>query len=147
MSGNVENTEFFKKEVKPHLSKKIKWIGPISFEQPLSKKQVIKLMQKAKAFLMTINWDEPFGLVMAEAQSCGTPVIGFKRGSVSELVVDGKTGFTVNPKQGIKGLKKALNKIDKINPYDCRKHIEKNFSLEKMVENYEKVYRKIISKK
>ena len=47
-------------------------------------------MQKAKAFLMTINWEEPFGLVMVEAMSCGTPVIGFDRGAVSELVVEGK---------------------------------------------------------
>lgn len=147
LSGNVEDNEFFVKEVKPHLSKRIKWVGPVSSEQPLSKKEVVELMQKAKAFLMTINWNEPFGLVMAEAQSCGTPVIGFKRGSVSELVVDAKTGFTVNPKQGIEGLKKALNKIDKIDSYACRKHIEKNFSLEKMVENYEKVYYDILKKK
>lgn len=147
LSGNVEDPKFFEKDVKPYLSKKIKWIGPISPEQPLTKKEVAKLMKKAKAFLMTINWQEPFGLVMAEAQSCGTPVIGFDRGAVSEIVVNGKTGFVVNPKQGIKGLKRALKNIDKINPRNCRKHIEENFSLEKMAENYEKVYQKIISKK
>lgn len=147
LSGNVENPKFFEKDVKPYLSKKIKWIGPISPEQPLTKKEVAELMKKAKAFLMTINWNEPFGLVMAEAQSCGTPVIGFDRGAVSEIVVNGKTGFVVNPKQGIKGLKKALKNIDRINPKNCRKHIEQNFSLEKMVEIYEKVYQKIISKK
>ena len=140
LSGNVEDKKFFEKDVKPHLSSKIKWLGPISSEQPLNKKEVAKLMQKAKAFLMTVNWYEPFGLVMAEAQSCGAPIIGFDRGAVSELVVNGKTGFVVKPKQGIVGLKKALKNIDKIKPIDCRKHIEKNFSLEKMVDNYEKVY-------
>jgi len=144
LSGNVEDLEFFKKNVKPHLSKKIKWIGPVSPEQPLTKKGVVKLMQKAKAFLMTVNWYEPFGLVMAEAQSCGTPIIGFNRGSVSELVVNGKTGFVVEPKEGIGGLKRALTKIDKINPKDCRLYIERRFSLEKMVENYEKTYKEIL---
>jgi glycosyltransferase involved in cell wall biosynthesis len=145
LSGNVEDREFFEKDVKPYLSKKIKWVGPISPEQPLSKEEVSKLMQKAKAFLMTINWYEPFGLTMAESMSCGTPIIGFDRGSVSELVVNKKTGFVVNPRKRMKGLKNALEKIDKINPEDCRKHIEENFSLEKMVENYEKAYKEIIN--
>jgi len=146
LAGNVEDPKFFKKDVAPYLSSKIRWIAPISFEQPLSKKEVAKLMQKAKAFLMTINWEEPFGLVMAEAQSCGTPVIGFKRGSVPELVKNGKTGFVVDPKEGIEGLKKALKKIDTIKPENCRKHIVENFSLEKMVENYEKTYEEILKK-
>lgn len=146
LGGSVEDPEFFERDIKPHFSRKIKWIGPVSPEQPLTKKQVAKLMQKAKAFLMPVNWEEPFGLVMAEAQSCGTPVIGFDRGAVSELIVDGKTGFVVEPKEGIKGLKRALRKIDKINPKDCREYVEKNFSLEKMVENYERTYREIISK-
>lgn len=144
LSGNVEDPEFFRKDIKPYLNNKIRWIGSVSPEQPLSKKEVVKLMQKAKAFLMTVNWYEPFGLVMAEAQSCGTPIIGFDKGAVSELIVNGKTGFVVKPKEGIEGLKKALKKIDKINPKDCRTHVEKNFSLAKMVENYEKVYKKII---
>jgi len=147
LSGNVEDPEFFNKDVKPYLSKKIRWIGPVSPEQPLTKKQVAKLMQKAKVFLMTVNWYEPFGLVMAESMSCGTPVIGFDRGSVSELLVNGKTGFVVKPGEGIKGLKKALRKIDQIKPEDCRRHVEKNFSLERMVENYEKAYRDLIIRK
>lgn len=146
LAGNVEDIEFYNKEVKPHLSSKIQWVCPISSEQPLSKKQVAKLMAGARAFLMTINWEEPFGLVMAEAMSCGTPVIGFDRGSVKELVVNGKTGFVVNPKQGIAGLKKAIKNIEKISLGDCRKHIEKNFSLKQMVNNYEKTYQQLIKK-
>jgi glycosyltransferase involved in cell wall biosynthesis len=147
LSGNVEDKKFFEKDVKPYLSKKIQWLGPISGEQPLSKKKVAKLMQNARAFLMTINWYEPFGLVMAEAMSCGTPVIGFDRGSVSELVIDGKTGFVVKPEEGIEGLKKALRKIGHIKPRDCREHVANNFSLEKMVSNYEKAYKEIINKR
>lgn len=146
LSGNVENIEFFNQDIKPHLNDKIEWVGSVSPELPLTKQQVVQLMQKAKTFLMTINWYEPFGLVMAEAMSCGTPVIGFDRGSVSELVLDGKTGFVVQPEKGIEGLKEALSKIDQINPQDCRNHVVQNFSLNKMVENYEKVYQEISQK-
>lgn len=146
LSGNVEDEEFFKKDVQPFLNKKIQWIGSVSTEQPLNKEEVVELMQNAKAFLMTINWYEPFGLVMAEAMSCGTPVIGFDHGSVSELVIDGKTGFVVPPENGIEGLKKALSQIDTISPLTCQKHVEENFTIRKMVENYEKVYTKILQK-
>lgn len=146
LSGNVEDVEFFNRDVKPYLSRKIQWIGPVSPEQPLTKKQVAKLMQKAKAYLMTVNWYEPFGLVTVEAMSCGTPVIGFDRGAVRELIVNGKTGFVVKPKEGIKGLKKALTKIEQINPKDCRLHVEKNFSLDKQIGNYEQSYLELVKK-
>jgi len=144
LGGNIEDMEFYEKDVRPHLNDKIKWIGPISSELKITKPEVAKLMQKAKAFLMTINWYEPFGLVMAEAMSCGTPVIGFDRGSVKELIIDGKTGFVVTPDKGIEGLKEALSKIDKIKPQDCRNHVVTNFSTEKMVDNYEKTYLEIL---
>jgi len=145
MAGNVEDSEFFEKEVKPHLNKKIKWVGGVSFEQPLSKQQVAKLMQKAKVFLMTTQLHETFGLVMAEAQSCGTPVIAFKKGAIPEVVKHGKTGFVVRPNNLIE-LKKALKKIDTIRPQNCRKWIESHFSLEKMVSNYERTYKSVAKK-
>jgi glycosyltransferase involved in cell wall biosynthesis len=145
LGGNIEDMNFYKKDVEPHLSDKIKWVGDLSSELTLPKSEVAKLMSEAKAFLMTINWYEPFGLVMAEAMSCGTPVIGFDRGSVKEIIKDGLTGFVVQPDAGLDGLKTALSKLDSIKPQDCRKYVEDNFSTEKMVENYEKTYQEIIS--
>lgn len=145
MSGNIEDMEFYNRDVKPHLNDKIKWIGPLSSELVLTKPEIAALMQKAKVFLMTINWYEPFGLVMAEAMSCGTPVIGFDRGAVSELIVNEKTGFIVSPDDGINGLKNALNMINQIKTQDCRNHVEKNFSTQSMVDNYEKTYLEIIN--
>ena len=140
LSGNIEDMAFYNQDVKPHLSDKIRWVGPLSPELVLTKPEIAALMQKAKTFLMPINWDEPFGLVMAEAMSCGTPVIGFDR----ELIVDGKTGFVVPPEKGVVGLKEALLKIDQIKPQDCRDHVVKNFSTETMVDNYEKTYLEIL---
>jgi len=145
MSGNIEDMKFYETDVKPHLSDKIQWVGPLSSELVLTKPEVAKLMQGAKAYLMPINWHEPFGLVIAEAMSCGTPVIGFDRGAVKELIVEGKTGFVVPPDSGIGGLKTALSKIDQIKPQDCHDHVVKNFSTEAMVGNYEKTYKEIIN--
>jgi glycosyltransferase involved in cell wall biosynthesis len=147
MSGNIEDMKFYDQDVKPHLSDKIQWVGPQSSELVLKKPEIAALMQKAKAFLMPINWYEPFGLVIAEAGSCGTPVIGFGRGAVAELIIDGKTGFVVQPESGVEGLKTALDKIDTIKPQDCRDHVLKNFSTQTMVDNYEKTYQEIINLK
>lgn len=147
ISGNIEDMEFYSKDVLPFLNDKIKWVGPISSEQALTREEVISLMQGAKAFLMTINWEEPFGLVMAEAMSCGTPVIGFNRGSVPELIINGKTGFIIDSQEGIGGLKKALARLPAINSKDCREHVIKNFSLDKMIDSYEKLYQEVINKR
>jgi glycosyltransferase involved in cell wall biosynthesis len=147
LTGNVEDFEFYERDVKPHLNEKIQWYGPVAKEQAIPHQEIVKLMQAARAFLMTINWYEPFGLVMAEAMSCGTPVIGFDRGAVCELLVDGKTGFVIPYEKGIEGLKEALSKINQINPQDCRGHVVKNFSVEQMVMNYEKVYQEMIGKR
>ena len=104
------------------------------------KKEVARLMARARAFLIPVNWEEPFGLVMAEAQSCGTPVIGFDMGAVKEVVKNGETGFVVSPKRGISGLAAALKKIADIKPEKCRKNALENFSLQKMAGEYEKIY-------
>jgi len=144
ISAPVEDQEFFEKDVKPYLNDKIQFIGQPTTEQSVPLKKIIKLFQHAKAFLMTINQQEPFGLVMAEAGSCGTPVIGFDRGAIPEVVVNGKSGFIVPYQEGVEGLKKALAKITTIKPADCRKHIIDNFSIEKMVKNYEQTYFEIL---
>ena len=79
---------------------------------------------------------------MKEAMACGTPVIGFDLGSVREIVKHNKTGFVVN---NVNEAVKCVNNIDKINRIDCRKRVEEKFSVEKMVEGYEKVYENILS--
>jgi len=92
---------------------------------------------------MPIHWEEPFGLVMVEAMACGTPVIAYNRGSVPEIIEDGKNGFIVK-ENDIDGMVKAVGKIDTIDRKYCRESVEKRFSIEKMVNGYEKVYKKVI---
>ena len=97
--------------------------------------------QTAAALLFPIQWEEPFGLVMIEAMACGTPVIAYNRGSVQEIIVDGKTGFIV---EDIDGMVSAIKRIGEIDRSFCRRHVEKYFTIEKMVEGYEKVYAGLI---
>lgn len=148
LAGPVQEMkkDYFKQKIKPHLSRKIKYIGE------LSQKELSSFYGKAKAFLYPIEWEEPFGLCMAEAQACGTPVIAFNRGSVKEVIKDKKTGFVVpfkdkRGRKNIKGLVRALKKIDQIKREDCRKWVEKNFTIEKMVAGYEKIYYEILKSK
>lgn len=136
---NPRDQQFFQKEIKPKIDKKlIFYIGPVNHRQK------VKVLKKAQALLYPISWEEPFGLVMIEAQACGTPVIAFKKGSVPEIVKDKKTGFIVN---NIKEMAEALDNIDQIDRGNCRKHIVKNFTVERMVDKYEKVYYKVLNEK
>lgn len=111
----------------------------------LSEEEKGELLSKARAFLFPILWEEPFGLVMTEAMVCGTPVIGFDRGSVPEIVKDGKTGFVIASEIGVSGLVSAVENLGPIDPFDCRKWVKENFTLEKMVEAYEKAYQELLS--
>ena len=138
ISGNIlpRYADYFQFRIKPLIDgKKIRFVGASNF----SKK--IELFKNAKAFLFPVKRPEPFGLVLIEAMACGTPVIAFKNASVPELVEEGKTGFLVN---NIEEACQAVKKINKIKRSDCRKHIEKNFTLKRMVNRYEKLYKKIL---
>ena len=133
---DVVDKSYFETKIKPLIDgKEIQYLGEIS------QKEKVKFLQKAIALLAPLQWEEPFGLYMAEAMACGTPVIAFNRGSAKELIKDEKTGFIV---KNVKEAALALKKINQIQPKDCRQWVEKNFSKEKMVENYEKVYLKIL---
>jgi len=125
-----------------------------------------KRCAKAKAFLFPAQWEEPFGLVMVESMATGTPVIAFARGAVPEIVKDGETGFIVNPsdtdirgdwiikKTGIEGLCEAVERMyamseDEYRQMRCasRSRVEKTFTVERMVDRYESLYKEILSHK
>jgi len=129
---------YWNKNIKPYLSPKITYHGM------MTQKKLLNMYQEAEALLMPITSSESFGLVMAEAMSCGTPVIGFDKGSVREVIEHGKTGFVVKNERG---MIKAIKNIDTIKRQDCRDWVEENFSLETMIDNYEKLYFKILKKK
>ncbi len=153
--------EYFDTVIKPLLENPlINHIGEIKDDAAKA-----ELLASGRLFLFPINWDEPFGIVLIEAMATGTPVVAYAKGSVPEVVKDGETGFLVNPsdedilgdwivkKTGIEGLCEAVEKIYSL-PEDkyqemrlaCRAHVEKNFTVETMVDKYEKVYEQVREK-
>ncbi len=160
-TSQIKDYSFFQKYIKPELNR-----GQIKYAGEVASEKTPWFYGNAKATLFPIRWEEPFGLVMTESMSCGTPVIAFARGSVPEIIKDGETGFIVNSsnkdirgnwiikKTGLAGMIEAIKKIYNMSPDDylemrknCRKHIENNFTLEKMVDEYERIYYKLCRKK
>lgn len=150
---NVERSAYYRDRILPFVdSPKIK------VTSLLNREEIVKLYQQALALVFPIKWEEPFGMVMIEAMACGTPVVAYNRGSVPEIVKDGVTGFIIDPdnadrpgkgswmikKQGIEGLVEAVSRIGEIDRASCRRHVEEKFSVEKMVEGYETLYREAL---
>ncbi|PJE58394.1 MAG: glycosyl transferase [Candidatus Portnoybacteria bacterium CG10_big_fil_rev_8_21_14_0_10_36_7] len=127
---------YWHKQIEPHIDgKNIKYVGEPDHQTK------INYLKSARALLFPVLWEEPFGMVMIEAMSCGTPVVAFKRGSVPEIIKDSLTGYIV---KNIDSMVKAVKKIDRVDRRACRDRVEQFFRLQVMVNNYEKVYSRII---
>jgi len=148
LAGKVRDQDYFD-EISPLIDgEKIKWVGEMDFSEKL------KLYQNAMAFIFPIVWEEPFGLVMIEAMSCGVPVVGYSNGAVPEVVEDGVTGFLIEQKVqsskfkvqrcGIDGLVDGIKRINEIDRRKCRERVVENFTVEKMIDGYEKALEKLI---
>ncbi len=136
MEHDLDSVNYFNEKVKPYISRKnIQYLGPINQDQK------VEFLKNAKAILMPIQWEEPFGLVAIEALACGTPVIAWSRGALPEIIEDGVSGFLVN---SVDEMTQKISQIDTISRINCRKRYEQLFTAEVMVNNYEKLYHDII---
>lgn len=134
--GVPEMLSYYQNEVKPLIDgKQIQWIGEVAVSQKAD------LLGKAKAFLNPIQWEEPYGLVMVEAQVCGTPVISFARGAAPELIKDGLTGYLV---ENVDQMVEKMSQINNIDRRACRENVENRFSIPAMIDGYKKSYNKAI---
>ncbi|GGK38544.1 glycosyl transferase [Pilimelia terevasa] len=102
------------------------------------RKVTADLTARARALILPLRWEEPFGMVLIEAMAAGTPVVALRRGAVPEVVVDGVTGF-VRDDPG--ALAQALGRIGEIDPQACVAHVRERFSPAQMARGYEHVYR------
>ena len=139
LAGGKKREPYFTKKIKPLVDgQQIKYIGEVFG------KDRTELLRRAKGFLFPIVWQEPFGLVMAEAMAGGTPVIAYHNGAVPEVVKDGQTGFVV---KDVAGIVEAIKKINQIDRAACRQRVVDNFTVEKMIDGYEQVAQRVINKK
>jgi glycosyltransferase involved in cell wall biosynthesis len=136
LAGIVQDQDYFDHHVAPHLNNdKVTYIGSVG---PVERS---RLLGKASALLHPIAFDEPFGLSVVEAMACGTPVIAFDRGSMPELIQSGESGFLVNT---VTEAVEAVARIDTIDRAYCRRHVEKHFTVERMIRDYTHVYEAIL---
>lgn len=139
IAGFIADQAYFEKEVKPYTDNE-----QIIFEGHVDPEYKKELQSNAYALLHMINYDEAFGIGVVEAMASGTPVIAMNRGSMPELIRNGETGFLVN---SIDEAAEAVQNLDSISRKACREHVEKHFSVDRMVDGYIKVYETILEKR
>lgn len=136
LAGIIQDETYYEQRVKPHLDgNRINYIGSVGGERRN------EILGRAKALLHLINFNEPFGLSMAEAMACGTPVIATPRGSVREVVEHNASGFVVD---NVEAACAAVEKIGELSRKRVREYVAAKFSLERMVDGYIKVYQGVL---
>ncbi|MDH4241896.1 MAG: glycosyltransferase family 4 protein, partial [Phycisphaerae bacterium] len=135
IAGIIQDQQYFDDLIKPHINDtSIKFIGPVN---PVQRDALLK---DAYAVIHLNTIPERFGLVMAESMAAGVPLIAMDLGSCREVIEDKVTGFLVN---SVDEAVAAIGKIDSIDRKKCRRRVEDNFTIDKMVSGYEKVYEEI----
>ena len=127
---------YFKRVIEPLLNDPhVEWIGEISDQQKN------EFLGNAYALLFPIDWPEPFGLVMIEAMACGTPVIAYERGSVSEVMENGVTGFVVRK---LEEAVEAIRRVHDVSRAQCREVFENRFTVGRMANDYTNLYARML---
>lgn len=141
IAGNVPGEEhhrrYFAERIQPHVDgRSVIYVGAVDDAR---KNQ---LLGSSAAMLMPLMWEEPFGIVMAEALACGTPVIGLRRGSLPEIVQDGVNGFVCD---SVDQMVVAVGRIAEIHRFQCRRVAEARFSDRVIVDCYEQLYENLVA--
>ena len=138
MAGIIQDEAYYRAVVEPHLAP-----GKVEFVGSVGPAERDRLLGGAAALLHPIHFEEPFGLSVVEAMACGTPVIAYSKGSMPELIDSGRTGFLVEDVEQMAG---AAGRLGEIRRRDCRAHVERHFSVDRMVDDYLNLYRLVIER-
>jgi glycosyltransferase involved in cell wall biosynthesis len=130
--------KYFAEEIQPHIDG-----DRVTHINSLPHDQLMEIVGRAKGFLFPSQWEEPFGLAVAESMAAGTPVLAYPRGSMPELVRDGESGYLLCSEDE---MVEAIYRIENLDRRRCREWFGEHFSIEKMVDSYEMLYRRIASK-
>ncbi|WP_160683722.1 glycosyltransferase [Parapontixanthobacter aurantiacus] len=136
--GPIEDKTYYNTMIAPNLTDAIAYCGH------RDRDLLAREFARAKGMLLTPMWDEPFGLVAAEALACGTPVIAFDRGAMREVVA---SCGTVVPRGDVGAMARAMASIETISRQECRRHAERHLSIDAMIEGYEDCYASVFSGK
>jgi len=139
MAGIIQDEAYFDREVKPQIDD-----VQIVYAGTADPKKRDELLGNALALLHPINFEEPFGLSVVESMACGTPVIAFNKGSMPELIIDGRTGFLVGT---VDEAVDAVSRIKSVSRKECRSHVEERFTADRMVDDYIKIYQEILDQR
>lgn len=123
--------QYFEQVVRPRLSSEIEFIGEVGFADKGA------LLAGAQALLFPLQWEEPYGLVVAEAQACGTPVLSLRRGAIPELVIEGRTGWL---REHHLELVADVDRLDDLSPAYCRAHALEHLDIARTVRGYEAAF-------
>jgi glycosyltransferase involved in cell wall biosynthesis len=137
-SASGPEGEYWSAVIKPQLGRAgIEYIGPVD------DKSKSELLGSAAALIVPIQWDEPFGIVFAEALACGTPVITCPRGATPEIIRDGIDGFLI---RDVSDGCQAVHSLGTIDRRQCRQRAEQAFSVAAVVPQYEALYKELLQR-
>ncbi|HSF52343.1 MAG TPA: glycosyltransferase family 4 protein [Algoriphagus sp.] len=138
ISGLIQDQNYFESKVEPFIDG-----DTVEYAGNSGPQDRDKLLGEASALLHPISFREPFGLSVAEAMMCGTPVIAFNLGSMPELIEDGATGFLV---KNLEEAVEAVKNLSHIKRENCRAHALSKFSRDAMTDNYLQLYHKLLDR-
>ena len=135
IAGIIQDARYFSEQVEPHLDERVCFVGAVNASQRPA------TLARAHALVHLIDFDEPFGYSVAEALVCGTPVIAYDRGSMSELIIDGVTGFLV---EDLAGAVEAVSKVQQLDRNEIRRIARERFDVSRMVRDYAGLYERLL---
>jgi glycosyltransferase involved in cell wall biosynthesis len=136
--GDAYDAEYARERIDPRRAE-----PGVAVHPAVPRSSLWEAMARAAVVLCPARWDEPFGMVAAEAQACGTPVVAFERGALGEVIVDELTGLLVAP-DDIQAAADAVIRTTGLWRSECRVHAERHLDLERSLEAHEKLYRRVV---
>lgn len=137
--GDRYDPEYARKEIDVHASEQGVVVHP-----GVPQTTLWEAMARAAVVVCPAKWEEPFGMVAAESQACGTPVVAFRRGGLHEVIVDGVTGFLVTP-DDLQAAADAVTNAPALSRWACRRHSESDLDIERSLDGHEQLYERVVA--
>ena len=134
---SLADFRYFSDQIFPHIDGDIEHIGEVQGREKM------RFISRARALLFPIQWDEPFGMAATEALACGTPVVAMNRGALPEIIEHGVNGFLAN---NYKEFKQYMQRVDEIDPGDCRRSVTDKFSATRIAQQYLERYHEVLAR-